>query len=201
MPKLPNKLSDEELAKILEQKQEDTEETPEEDEIVRFIATFGLSEGTVKIPLKLVYNLYKRWSSAPMGDTGFNKKLLQLLPNTTIIRGKVHLLLNKSTLNINEELFRLVSEKKVNKERSDYFKKHFDNFLKTCNIEVGNNWVSCKSLHNYYFSWSKKSYKKNPLGYKYFEALCKLYFPNRNKPMEVAINKKELNAAEEKIQT
>jgi len=191
MSKLPNNLSEEELLKILEQAPEKEEY---KDNIALFVSTFGLSEGSLKIPLKLLYSLYELWAKRPLSLPSFNHKLSLLMPNKAIFNGNVHFLLNKDTLKINEEVYNLIRDKRNKMAKSSHHQKQFDNFIESCKIEDGKDWILCKSLHKIYLSWTKS---KKPLGYIKFTKFCTLYFTTRNKPLEVAINKKTLNEEKE----
>lgn len=189
MSKLPHNLSDEELAKILQENQQDTiNPTQLQDNISLFVSTFGLEPGELEIPNKLLYSLYKHWTKDVLPPNTFYKKLTQLLPNKRMAGPNTWYLLNQNTIKLNEELYKLVKDKTIVKEKSSYYKKHFDNFLKKCNIEAGTDWVSYTEIYNTYLSWTKSNYKQNPLGKKNFKSFCKLYFKTRN-DLEVAIRK------------
>lgn len=192
-----SKLTDQELLEIALNSKEEPAQS--ENNLSLFISTFGLEEGTLKIPLKLLYRLYKRWSSVQMIEDVFYNELTLLMPNKQEIEGKWCLLLNKSTLKITEDIYKLIKEKKIYKQRSDYFKKHFESFLKYAKVEQGSDWTPVEKLRTIYLSWVKTKYKKNPLGLQNFNAFCKLYFNTRNNPLEVAI-KKVHNAPQEEKQ-
>ncbi len=186
-----SKLTDQELLEILQKFEEVPEPTQPENNLLLFISTFGLEEGTLKIPVKLIYMLYNQWSSVKMTKDAFYKEMSLLMPNKTILEDGTHAyLLNKSTIKISEELYNLIKDKKIKKENSHYYKKHFDSFLKYANITKGSVWIPASSLRSLYLSWVKDKYKKNPIGAEKFNGFCKLYFDCRNTPLEIAINKK-----------
>lgn len=189
-----SKLTDQELLEII-QTSEPTPEAPTHN-LSLFISTFGLEEGTLKIPVKLVYRLYKLWSKEKMGESAFYQAMALLLPNKVEIGDTTCYLLNENTVRITESIYRLIKDKKVKKENTHYYKKHFESFLKSCNITKGSDWTKVTDLRTTYLAWVKTKYKRNPLGLKNFEGFCKLYLDTRGNPMEVAVNKKALNAQE-----
>lgn len=196
---MTTKLSDQELLEIISSGQD----TPSyANNLSLFISTFGLEEGTLKIPVKLIYRLYKLWSTDKMTEDAFYKEMSLLMPNKAILPDGTHAyLLNKTTLKINESVYNLIKDKKINKERSHYYKKHFESFLKYANVTKGSVWIPASSLRSLYLSWVKDKYKKNPIGAAKFNGFCKLYFDCRNTPLEIAVNKKVGDAQKEEDQT
>lgn len=193
---MSTKLTEDELLAII--KQNTTELAANrvwavESNVPLFISTFGLEEGTLKIPVKLVYRLYKRWAKSPLGEESFYKEMALLMPNKQEIEGATCYLLNQSTLKITEDIYRLIKEKpkrKTNHQR----KKHFETFLESCIITPGSDWILASDLRTTYLAWCKLKYKKNLLSLKNFEGFCRLYFDCRGQPVEVAVNKKAINA-------
>lgn len=184
------KLTDQQLLEIVQQSTESV--TPEPaNNLSAFIMTFGIEEGTLKIPLKLVWRLYTLWSKTKMTEELFNRELTLLMPNKQEIDGKSFYMFNASTLKITEHIYKLIKDKKKPKENSIYYKKHFESFLKSCNITKGSDWTKVSELRTTYLAWVKIKYKKNPLGMKNFEGFCRLYLEVRGLPLEVAINRKQ----------
>ena len=183
-----SKLTDEELLQILETSEESI--PTNSSNLSLFISTFGMQEGTSKIPVKLVYRLYKLWAKAPIGEASFYQEMSLLLPTKRANGGIHHYTLDSNTLKLDEEIYKLIREKRIPKEKSDNFKKHFDNFLKKYMIESGNVWVSYQSVYDLYHSWVKKNYKKHPLSQKNFRIFCQMYFTTKGEPLELALNRK-----------
>ena len=196
-----SKLTDQELLNIIRDNNELTVNPIfklAENNLPLFISTFGLEEGTLKIPVKLVYRLYKLWSSQKMTEDMFYKQMSLLMPNKEEIEGTMCYLLNSSTIKITEDIYKLIKDKKIKKENTYYYKKHFESFMKSCNIVKGSDWIKASDLRTTYLTWIKNKYKKNPLGLKNFEGFCRLYLDCRGNPLEVAVNKKVINAPTEK---
>lgn len=198
---MSSKLTDQELLDIIRDNAE-LSVSPiwklTENNLPLFISTFGLEDGETKIPVKLVYRLYKLWSKQKMTEETFYKQMTLLLPNKAEIEGNMCYLLNSSTLKITEDIYKLIKDRKIKKENTHYYKKHFESFLKSCSIVKGSDWIFVSDLRTTYLAWIKDKYKKNPLGLKNFEGFCRLYLDNRGNPLEVAVNKKVINAPKEK---
>jgi len=194
---MSSKLSDQELLEIIQQSGDSGQLPQAENNLPLFISIFGLEEGELKIPVKLVYRLYKLWSKQKMAEEAFYRQMNLLLPNKQEIEGKMCWLLNATTIKITEDIYKLIKDKKKNKQNTHYYKKHFETFLKSCNIVKGSDWVSVSDLRTTYLAWIKTKYKKNPLGMKNFEGFCRLYLDIKGNPLEVAVNKKVINAPKE----
>jgi hypothetical protein len=191
-----SRLTDEELLEILNQPSETQESPQPESNLPLFLSTFGLEEGTLKIPLKLVYRLYKLWSKEKLPEDTFYTRMSLLLPNKAYIRGITCYLLNQNTIKISESIFKLVKTKKK-PDKTHFYKKNFDLFLKSCNIEKGSDWISVLELRSIYHKWAKPRYKQIPIAKIPFRGFCKLYFDSRGNPIEVAVNKKVINVPKE----
>lgn len=192
-----SKLTDQELLEILNNPQEEPSERVTENNLPLFISTFGLEAGELPIPVKLVYRLYNLWSKEKVTEDTFYKQMTLLLPVKREFKGKKCYLLNKETIKITESIYKLVKDK-PKKENTHYYKKHFESFMKSCNIVKGSDWILVSDLRTTYLSWVKTKYKKSPLGQKNFEGFCRLYFGTKGIPVEIAVNKKAINAPEEK---
>jgi hypothetical protein len=131
-----------------------------------------------------------------MTEDMFFKEMSLLLPNKEEVNDITCYLLNSSAIKITEEIYKLIKDKKIKKENTYYFKKHFESFLKSCNITKGSDWILVSDLRTTYLAWIKNKYKKNPLGVKNFEGFCRLYLDVKGLPLEVAVNKKAMNAPE-----
>lgn len=189
-----SKLTDQELLEILQQKEQEIP-TQAETNLPLFLSTFGLEEGTLKIPGKLLWRLYNHWSKEKMTENLFAREIGLLLPNREEnSAGSTCYLLNADTIKITENIYNLVKDKKIRKENTHYYKKHFESFLKSCNIVKGTDWTPVSELRAMYISWIKIKYKKTPLGLKNFEGFCRLYLDVKGNPIELAVNKKVVNA-------
>lgn len=192
-----SKLTDQELLEIIQQAK--PIEPEPQDNLALFISTFGLEEGSLKVPVKLIYRLYNRWTKTKMTEAMFYKHMTLLLPNKEEIEGTTCYLLNQNTIKITENIFKLIKDKQRSKN-THHYKKHFESFLKSCNIEKGSDWVPVSELRSIYLNWIKIKYKKSPLGMQAFEGFCRLYMDVRGIPLEVAVNKKVMNAPTKKGQ-
>lgn len=188
-----SKLSDEELLEIIQQKAAEPAIPENANNLTLFLSTFGLEEGTLKIPVKLVYRLYKLWSKQKMTEILFYKQMTLLMPNKGREReDDTYYLLNSSTIKITESIYRLIRppSKQLN---TGGIKKHFQTFVKSCNITKGSDWMPVSELRTVYLAWMKIKRRNCLLNPERFEAFCRLYLANKGKPLEVAVNKKVIN--------
>lgn len=180
--KAPNSLSDEQLLAILGDKPLESQtplKTYYKNDILEFISIYNLKEGNDKVKIHVLYNLYKLWSKNPINKRTFGKEITPLFSS---IHGRTCtiFLLNKASLNLKEECWKLL--KPQDKRKYPGYKLHFDKYLFKYSIKKGSFFVKDIVLYNLYDKWCFKRHKivnRKPLGLNQFINFCKLYFDCR----------------------
>lgn len=105
------------LAKVdLKEAQENTL-----DEIDRFITTFDLRRGRTIVPIAEIYNLYSKWSLAPVGSKTFHMRFGRVFKRHRK-KSLLHYLLNKKCWEIDfllRKLMKRYGEEVKEEEQSD----------------------------------------------------------------------------------
>lgn len=174
---LPNDLSLEDLINTAESEEKAQESTIEyDDDIVSFLLAFDIRQGTHAVSVKLFYNLYKKWSKAPVKKAKFDREVANFLirhqkgPN-------VFYLIDKDVFKVSEEIQKFILNGRIDKTKSKPYKKHFDNFLKKYELKAGTYYIESYILFFLYDRWAYSINKKNSLSSAQFFNFCKLYFP------------------------
>lgn len=178
-PKLPNERTLEELLKSLEENvQEDLFDSS--DDLITFLARFDIVPGEHIISVKLLYEVYSRWSKAPMKKTEFSSRINKYLPDK-IYSDNRYLLINLTMFQLSDASYKLLIKNKKNATKIPRMKEHFEKFLSDNHIKRGNIWLENHILYYMYDKWTYKNRKKHSLGPYQFDAVCRLYFEERNR--------------------
>lgn len=156
------KLSEEELLNLIENESEELIES----DYHEFISSYNLKPGNVKIPIKLVKNLYIKWNKSKKTNSEFLKLLHE---DFNIEKG--YIFLEKSPIDYIENTKLLRNINKIDKIKSSYYQKHFEKYLKSYNIKRGNLWIKWYILNHFYDKWVwENKFKSKPLGFKNYRS-------------------------------
>jgi hypothetical protein len=146
-------------------------------EFIRFLETFKIRSGTQKVKIRLLYDLYNKWSLESMTAENFGHKMGDLFeisksgPNTFI-------LINMESIEILK--FKEQVKPKVTKIVSQRFKKNFEAFIEKYEIERGTLFLKSITLYDLYDKWCYRNGNKiNPLNINVFNSFAELYFTKK----------------------
>lgn len=175
MEKMNKKLSDEELLDALNS----DVEAPiiYNSEFIKFIETFRIKSGPQKVKIKLMYDLYNKWSSESMGAIEFGHKMSDLF-ETSLNRGITLIHVDMDPLEVLKHKEQLKT--KVTKVFSQNHKKNFEAFTTKYEIERGTLFLKSITLYDLYDKWCYKNGNKyNPLNINMFNSFAELYFTKK----------------------
>lgn len=185
--------SEEELLRALEQKPKGEPSTQEyETDVPQFLAFYKIVPGKDEVNGKLLYRLYKFWSSTPITKKAFAMQL-GLYLGIKGIHGNLFYLININSLDISAEIYKHIQDSIHERIKIPAWKAHFDNFLKRYKLESGGTYIEAYILNILYRRYCNEIDKKMPLGYEQFIKMCRLYFHNermtrKNHTLYFAVN-------------
>lgn len=171
----PHLLSEEELLKYIN---ESTDQTVvvQDDELLRFIATFNMTIGDNPVAKKQIYTLYKQWSADPVS---IRKFMIETTTKYFTKHDDKYFYLTVSPI----EIQKLILSKK--KEASRPFLKrsvvrHIENFVKFYNLQPGQHPVSFRGLYQLYDKYYyEQSTKKVQITEGLFRSIMNLTFKHK----------------------
>ena len=180
-----NKVSDEELLKILEEsgseklditkditKPRHSEEVLYENDVLIFLSELNLEPGTNRVRSNVFYKLYKMWSKNPVDKFKFYRELSGYIPT---VQGCVYL--NLDVIKVKSKTIEFYN-KKPNRVSRTFKKQHIDEFLKYYKITPGATWVSAQLLGFLYSKWTYDE-NKYQMAHHNFVAHMEIYFDKR----------------------
>lgn len=175
--KLITELTEEELLKLLEDKEGDNFNlTDYKNDLLEFISFYQLRPGTNKVTPAILFELYKLWSKKPIKQKAFTKQMGEMLPTERTFSLRYYLL----NCPQNSVLGYVIKYLKThNKTHSKVYKQHFDNFLKKYEIKNGSFFIKDFVLFDLYDQWVYQIRKRRPFSYNQFQNFCKLYFEHK----------------------
>lgn len=171
-------LTNEELTDLLEENNTRSVNIFTRNDINDFISIYNIKSGSFRVPIKLLFKIYKQWSKEPLKANTFANLLTDLFPSIKYGKGLL-LCLNKDVWKLKEEFDKYF--KTNSKTKSKSYKTHFDAFLKHYHIKNGCFFIKDSILYNLYDKWTYKNNNKRPLGKIQFINFCRLYFPKFKK--------------------
>jgi hypothetical protein len=173
--KLPHLASEQELLEALSKDEPAptvlTSQPTFGNDIVSFLSFYDIQLGEDKVTLRMLFHLYKLWSKNPVSRETFAKQMGIYIGKS--IRG--YYFINKGTLKLTEEAFRLVNEQTVNKAKSVPWRRHYEDFLTHHSITTGKYYIESYILFMLYKEYIVTTDRK-ALSYVQFNNLSKVYF-------------------------
>lgn len=202
MKKLPSKIDDEQLLKILEDKEpNEVVEKPSEHSVLQFLADLSIYPGTEEVPAKILYKLYKFHVPKPRAsNTEFYLLLDGYLPRRENSQVFVKYLVNRNAADLTRILAEFLSKKRLNKkEVSRHFRTHFENFVQEYPIRSGNENIPATALFHIYNNWRKVNGISTKLNYPNFKAIISLYFKTKRTKNVNCVVKLDIQPLEKEI--
>jgi len=140
-------------------------------DIVSFLSFYEIQLGEDKVRFKMLYHLYKLWSKDPVSKETFARQMSMYLG----ISHRGYYSINKGTLRLTEEAFKLVNEQTVNKAKSVPWRQHYESFLSYYQISPGKYYIESYILFVIYKEYIITTDRK-ALSYRQFNNLSKVYF-------------------------
>ena len=178
LKKLPHKLNDEDLLKILEDVNnlEVVEKAPEHS-VTQFLADFGIYPGVEKVRGDTLYKLYYRHTETPVSTVEFHLLLRGYVESSQNISGSTIYHLNKKSSDLTKILAEYLEKKRYNKKiHNRHYRNRFDEFLKAFSVKTGTKIIHPAVLYFFYDKWQYTRKHKTVLSYKTFISFLKLFF-------------------------
>ena len=157
----------EELLKRLETSDEDVDyRNPHENDVMEFIAFFGIEQGDFKVTTNLLYRIYRGWSKLKISSKSF----LHTFSYYVIVE-KGNAFLDKQAFKLTDEAYQyLLGAHNTNSlTRVPKVRQHFSAYLSHYKITSGTNWIEFQVLYYLYDKWAYKNKTKRPLAQKPFK--------------------------------
>jgi hypothetical protein len=176
--KLPHQLTEEELLEQLQKEEHDTtaEVVDADDDILSFIAAFGITYGTTKVKIATLRSLYLHWSKNPIPKYAFSLRLGSIFE---ITKGKIYI--HQNGLFFKKEISKWKSIKKRYKVKSPKWHNHFQAFLKHYNLKKGPVYIEGDMLYWLYDKWQYGRGKKSLLSVRTFGEFCLSYLNDKKR--------------------
>lgn len=175
MKKNPNLISDEELLKLLEESEEDSDvaEYSFDSSVLSFVQSFNLKPGKDKIVKKQLYKLYKLWNKGiqKLTQTSFTHELSNYIEH----KGS-YFLVDKSLFDIANFIKEEKQRNTRDRTKSKYWHKHITDFLTFTKLEEGTIYIELEILNYIYMNWVQKSKRKIHLSRRQLIKILDLYF-------------------------
>lgn len=140
-------------------------------DIVSFLSFYEIQLGKDKVRFKMLYHLYKLWSKDPVSKETFARQMAMYLGDSKA----GYYSINKGTLRLTEEAFKLVNEQTVNKAKSVPWRQHYEAFLHFYKITPGKYYLESHILFSIYKDYIITTDRK-ALSYLQFNNLSKVFF-------------------------
>ncbi len=181
-------LTPEELLKLLEQEDDtSTTESPKSEEIteydnnvVPFLSHYNLVPGDKPLSKKLLYQLYKAHVEDPLNNLQFQKIVGKFLDYYDNINGSFYKV-NIDQFKVAKFIFEMRDKKRVKKDRSNTYRRHFENFLQEKEISAGQHWLEGYIIYEIYLEYCRDRKKRPTFSYVNFHGMLKVYFKNQRK--------------------
>lgn len=175
MKKNPNRITEEDLLKLLETKDELSEEIEFafDSTVLAFMQCFNLNPGKDPIVKKQLYSLYKMWNKgvSKLSKVGFTIEASKYFNH----KGNFYFI-DKDLFQIADYIQKEDAKKKLNKSKSKYWHSHFNMFLTDLKLEEGYNYIELEIIYFLYCQWRDKKRTKTVLSRLQFIKLLDLFF-------------------------
>lgn len=167
----------EELLAALESDIEEQSETDTSDNSpLKFISIYNIKHGKEKVRLTILCRLYKVYCSDELSATKFND-IMRLNYGDGI--DKQHIFINRTELNISQELYKSFIKKYNRRYKSPTTKKYFLKFLKENNIKHGKKYIEINVLYYLWDVWNFNNKIKAHMGILTFGKYCSFTFQKK----------------------
>ncbi len=161
------------LAEATKDVSEENKAPLEEQEIMLFLIKYNIRTGETRVRKKLLYELYKNVSKAPVSVYTFGVRVSQILTSD-----KNHYFVNKDGLSIKIETLKALNKRRLDKRKNPFYRKQFESFMENFQLTSGNVWVKSEDLFLLYDKWTYQN-KKKAVGRWQFIQLCTLFLKKK----------------------
>ena len=179
----PNKITDEELTKILKETSEEEKSTLKAStnlDIIDFITVFNITEGKHFVSTHFIYKLYYNWSKRKFDRGTFFQEFTKYIPKY-FSYPNLGYLININALTLSKQLYNFIDKPKI--VISPSIHRHAQNFIKKFDIKPGDCRVGLDALYRMYDRWTYAIKKPNPLTYREFSAILNFFIKTRTKSL------------------
>ena len=145
-----------------------------ESDIFTFITKLNINPGTKKVNKKLLYKLYRNWSSEPATNGSFALFMGMFFESNA----KAYFL-NLDALQIVRTPVPYIRKVKRDKTKSKNYKVHFEKFMEFYGLANGSCYVPSYVLYYMYDKWTYDNKNKKPMSDKQFFNFCGIYFDKK----------------------
>lgn len=174
---LPSQLTYEELMEVMNSPDDYIPQVEQitdfNNDVVPFLTNYGITPGETPVSKKLLYNLYKTYSSQPATNNEFQIKVGQYITDNS----STYYYINQDNFAISKHIYK--ETKKREKTKSLTYQKHFNWFLDQRLVQTGHKWLEGFILFYIYKSFCKERNVNPKFGYKTFHKFLKLHFTSR----------------------
>lgn len=185
---LPTLLSESELLAALEE----VEKIPETkgdiktqilehyNDVVPFLSNYKIEPGETPVNKRILYRLYKtHYSKDPVSSLQFHHIVGQFLGYYYNLSGGFYKL-NQDNFTIASHMYKEHNNKRIEKTKSNTYRRHFELFMQKQNVQPGNKWMEGYLIHEIYKDYCRQSGMSKPkLGRDNFHKFMKLFFKHR----------------------
>lgn len=143
-------------------------------DVIPFLTNYNITPGDTLVSKKLLYKLYKAYSSEPMSVREFAMEV------GTFVQAKGEFYhINMDNFAISKHIY--AQQSRVDKTKSLTYQKHYTWFVKERAVQRGSKWLEGFVLFYIYKDFCKSRRVNPKLGYKSFHRFLKLHFQYRRK--------------------
>jgi hypothetical protein len=173
---LPSQLTYEQLMSVLEDEDSaaDNEILESYNDVVPFLTNYNITPGDTPVSKKLLYKLYKTYSTEPMTNIEFAIQVGEFVEAKNMFY-----YLNIDNFAVSKHIY--MEQNKIDKTKSLTYQTHYNWFIKEINLQRGMKWIEGFVLFYIYKDFCKARRVNPKLGYNSFHRFLKLHFQFRRK--------------------
>ena len=168
-----------------------------DDTVIIFLSHFNITTGTNAINSRLLYDLYRKHTPEPLDRIRFALAMSKYVTNYTNKKGKFYQI-NLDAFKVTEEILKLKTKNKINRDKTPGYRKSFEKFLKECEISTGQYWLQGFIIYEIYLDYCKgRGLTRPAYAFKPFIQMLKVYFTGTrrtsNRSLWFNVNEKTFN--------
>lgn len=151
-----------------------------ETDVIPFLSHYNITPGATPVNKRLIYKLYKQfYSKDPVNSLQFHRTVGLFITSYWNKSGGFYKL-NQDNFTISAHMFKEHNKHRIEKTKSNTFRRHFESFLAKKEIRTGSKWFEGYFLHEVYKDYCREIKLTRPkLGRDNFHKFMKLYFKHR----------------------
>ena len=176
--KLPNSFTLEELLDSANTPTSESELVPSNDitdsDVFTFINALKILPGAKKVQKRLLYTIYRNWSTEPVTKVSFSNFIQMFFEFD-----QLHYKLSLDALELLRIPFKVIRKIKQDGTKSKSRKQHFEAFLSFYKLAPGSFYVETGILYYLYDKWTYNNNNKRPMSLKVFFKFLGIYFEKK----------------------